>query len=383
MTTCLLTGGLFPWTGGPVRSVGAFQRALDASVVSFVASEDAAHYSLRLSASQLALVRCRKLPGMRHFLVPSRASLRAAEPMLERADLVSCHSFYNSYPLWLWRHASRTGKPYWFVPHGILDPFVMRSSIAAKRAYTMLFGRRFLSNASATVFSTTAERDKAIKVARVANPQVILWPVGIPPLHDRDVCRTELQGRFNLPPNAKVMLFLGRLHTMKRPEETIRLFAAAASVEWHLLFVGYPDNVTVERLLAVTSLCGVRGRVHIIDGATHDAAVRIIQACDLFVSFSQRENFNNAAAECLAAGLPLLLSAGNDLLSALEGMDAVGVLPEDIPAAVRVVTAWTKMADSERRQRGQIGRDWAQRHLGFKAFARSITDLRADCVGAG
>lgn len=377
---CLVTGALLPWTGGPVRSIGAFQRALDASVVSFVERHDLPHHALPLAESHLQLVSCTRAPGFRHLLLPDRKSLHAAQRLIDAADMVSCHSFYTSHPAWMYDICRRQGLPYWIVPHGILDPYVANRNRLVKRLYMTAVGRACLANATATVFSTKNERDKAMRTARVANPVVINWPVDIPPEHDRAPARASLRSRLGLPPDASLLLYLGRLHPMKRPIETIQCFSGATDRSWHMLLVGHSDGVSEQECRNAAQACGVADRVHVVPGVPAAEVARVIQACDLFVSYSFRENFNNAAAECLAAGLPILLSLGNDLLAEVDGLSAVGSLPEPPTEAMAAIRRWTSMPDSERADRGREGRAWAATNLSFDQFRERLQSLRRDTV---
>jgi len=378
--TCLVTGHLLPWTGGPLRSIGAFQRALGASVISFLARRDLPHHALPVPQAKLALVPCHRFPGARHFLLPETGSLEPARRLLLEADLVSCHSFYNSHPAWMYRMCRRLGLPYWIVPHGILDPYVARRNPAVKRLYMTIVGRACLANAAATVFSSCNERDKALQTVRIANPVVIPWPVDIPPEFDRDAARSALRLQFGIPPDAHLLLFLGRLHPMKRPLETIRMFAEGMDSRWHLLLVGYPDGVSAEECRQVAEACGVAGRLHVVPGVEADAVQDIIQGCDLFISFSWRENFNNAAAECLANGIPILLSPGNDLMADIGRSPAVGELTDDPSAAVAMLKHWGSMDITERLDRGRSGRDWAAANLSFEIFRNRLLTLRSQTL---
>jgi hypothetical protein len=66
---CLITGSLLPWTGGPVRSVAAFQRALDADVVSFTDERYVGDDALPANRSRRVNVPSIPIPCARHFLV--------------------------------------------------------------------------------------------------------------------------------------------------------------------------------------------------------------------------------------------------------------------------------------------------------------------------
>jgi glycosyltransferase involved in cell wall biosynthesis len=363
-----------------LRSIGAFQRALDASVVSFVERRDLPHHALAMPPDRLALVACRRLPGAGHFLIPERGALQAARRLLDAADLVSSHSFYIFHPAWVEEICRRRGLPYWLVPHGILDPYVRRRNRVVKQLYMSVVGRRCLANAAATDFSTRNERDKALQTVRVANPVVINWPVDLPAAFDRDAARAALRDRLGIPPECNVLLYLGRLHPMKRPLETIRFFAAATDGSWHMLLVGHPDGVSEEECRREAALCDVAARVHVIPGLEAAAVRTVIQGCDLYVSYSFRENFNNAAAECLANGLPILLSPGNDLLADIGPSPAVGTLSESAADAVTTLNAWASMAAAERFDRGRAGRTWAEANLSFEVFRDRLLELRRETV---
>jgi glycosyltransferase involved in cell wall biosynthesis len=270
----------------------------------------------------------------------------------------------------------RRGIPYWLVPHGIFDPYVGRRNGAVKQLYTTLVGRRCLANAAATVFSSRNERDKALRTLRVANPVVINWPVDFPGAFDRDVTRATLRTRLAIPPESNVLLSLGRLHPMKRPIETIRLFAAAMDRSWHMLLVGHPDGVSEEQCHREAKACDIAGRVHVIPGLPATAVQAVIQGCDLYASYSIRENFNNAAAECLANGIPIVLSKGNDLLTDIGPSPAVGTLPEAPAEAVASLTAWASMGPEDRHNRGKAGREWAEANLSFETFRGRLRELR-------
>lgn len=378
--SCLVTGALLPWTGGPVRSIGAFQRALDASVVSFTDCRDVRHHVFQSSSCKQQIVHCTGVPAFSHFLVPKRSSLRAARRLVAQADMVSCHSFYTAHPAWMYGVCREVGIPYWIVPHGIFDPYVMRRNCNAKRIYMAAIGRACLANAAATVFSTRAERDKAMKMMRVANPVVVHWPVEIPVDCDRVPIRKNLRAKLGLPNDTRLLLYLGRLHPMKRPLETIELFSSIRDRSWHMLLVGHSDGISEQDCRKMAARCGIEDRVHLMSGVPATAVADVIRACDLFVSYSFRENFNNAAAECMATGLPILLSRGNDLVADLEGLAAAGTLPELRHEAVATLRHWMVMTDEERVDRGREGRTWAARNLSFGLFRERLLMLQRDTL---
>ncbi len=363
-----------------MRSIGAFQRALDASVVSFVERRDLPRHALAMPPNRLALVACRRLAGAGHFILPERTGLQSARRLTDAANLLSCHSFYLFHPAWVEAISRQRGIPYWLVPHGILDPYVNRRNRVIKQLYMSMVGRRCLANAAATVFSTRNERDKALQTGLITNPVVINWPVDIPVAFDRDAARVALRSRLRIPLETKLLLYLGRLSPMKRPLETIRFFAAATDRSWHMLLVGYPDGVSERSCRLEAASSGVADRLHVIPGLPAAAVQAVIQGCDLYISYSCRENFNNAAAECLANGIPTLMSAGNDLVADIGFSPAVGRLPETSAEAVSTLKTWATMGGNERFDRGRAGREWVEANLSFAIFRERLQELRRETV---
>jgi glycosyltransferase involved in cell wall biosynthesis len=151
---------------------------------------------------------------------------------------------------------------------------------------------------------------------------------------------------------------------------------------WHMLLVGHPDGVSAEDCRRAAESCGEGGRVHVVPGVDAAAVQGIVQGCDLFISFSWRENFNNAAAECLANGIPILLSPGNDLLADIGPSPAVGALSDDPSAAGALLKEWGSMGIAERLDRGRAGRDWAAANLSFEIFRSRLLALRSQTLCA-
>lgn len=77
---------------------------------------------------------------------------------------------------------------------------------------------------------------------------VVPWPVPVPSLADHGAVRAAWRFKHGIPLSASVMLFVGRLRTMKRPIETIAAFCRAATPEDHLVMVGMDGDVSQDRV---------------------------------------------------------------------------------------------------------------------------------------
>jgi glycosyltransferase involved in cell wall biosynthesis len=373
--TTVITIGCYPSTGGPSKSVRAFQRALNAQVIAWV---DPREYALeKLVFEPTAIVRGVQWPALRTLLYPRREDLPAAEELVASSDLVSCHLFWRWHCPWLQTVAGRYQRLFWLVPHGGLDPYVFQKNGFAKRMFAKTIARPFLTSAPAVVCSTRREYEKARRHLPRAEPFILPWPLEEADVRDRDhAARHATRGRLGIPENAFCLLYLGRLHGMKRPLETITALARSGVSKAHLLIVGNAFGVSLDDCIAHAQNEGVEDRVHVVGAAFGNSKRAYFDAADAYISLSHRENFNFSAAEALASGLPVILSPGNDLASDLAPIDCGWMLPS-IEAAPEAIRAASELPATALADRGRRGKEWAENTLPFATFAAKLRGYAA------
>lgn len=367
---------LVPSHGGPCKTVGAFQRALGAEVVSFTHPDN-------LAEAQGAYRHVRTIGGRfgRQFLYAPPSEIARLEPLAAQAGLLSCHILYRHSAHWVWRQARRRKLPFWIVPHGCLDPFVFTYRAGIKRLWMSWLGRRMLASAAHVIFSSQRELEKARPWLSRDNGRVVHWPVDVPEALDIASSRAQCRARLGLPASARLLLFLGRLHSMKRPHETLENFAVRRPPDWHLVFVGPDGDVTAEQLQRTAAAADLAGRVHCVGPAYGADKLRWQAGADAFVSFSVRENFNHAAAEAMAAGLPVLLSAGNDLGPELAARECGVILREDSPHSFQEALATLEATPAAGLQQwGRNGQAFVRSELSFARFRENVRLLAREAV---
>lgn len=371
MNASILTLGCYQSTGGPSRSVKAFQRALNARVVAWV--DPVGHAAEQLVFDAAAVVHGLSLPVAKSFLYPRSTDLKAAEEVIATSDFVSCHLFWRWHVPWMAEMSRKHRVPYWLVPHGGLDPYVMQTNGIVKRLFAQTAARRFLNNVSALVCATRREYEKARRFAPDAKPVILPWPLDDADFRSRDAdSRLAMRRMLEIPEDARCLMFLGRLHPMKRPLETITALAQSGAASVHLILIGNPFGITEADCSAHASRLGVADRVHVVGPVFGVEKHRYFDAADIFISLSHRENFNFAAAESMAAGLPVILSPGNDLSSDLAEVNCGWLLSRDDMAASAIADAAT-MPASHLEAMGSRGQRWAEQTLGFDTFQSRLS----------
>lgn len=371
-----------PAFGGLTRAIDGFSRAMTAPILSF---DDG-----RRDRSMLAdgAVRVPAGTGLFtrdcHRMSASVAS--QAEATLGAAELLVVHSLFRAHAPWAEQLAARRGCWYWAVPHGCLDPCTLRHHWLAKRLWLVKDGRRFLTCAKRVIFSSTRSAGKARNWITPSARTVVHWPVDAPPRGDLENIRNRFRARIGIASDAPLLVFLGRLHSIKRPIETVRAFCTASPPACHLAIIGGEDNVRMADVeQAVPDDC--RQRVHFLGWLSHAESTDALLASDGFVSLSFQENFGYSAAEAMACGRPVILSSGHDLAHEMpktsDGRLACGwLLPDDSSRSAReAIGEWGRLAVSSGQaasklsEMGRVGRQWAADMLCFERFREHLLSL--------
>ena len=366
----IIGGDIKKSDGGPTKTIKDFKRALQSEVFSIGSSMQQNDPDTVPGVIPVAGL---PLPVAQQFGYCTRKSSYQAEQACKNSSLIICHGFYRYHNLWINHIHKHYKTPYWFVPHGVLDPWVMQSSKFVKKAFWKGGGNSFIERASTIIFSTKAELDKARSQFKLPNYEVIPWPVELVEFNSRAKRREQIRKKLGIPQDAKVLLYFGRLHKMKQPLKTIRAFAAVGDEKMHLLIVGNEYGVTLKECYHTARELGVHKRVHLVGSVFGEKKYDYLFASDAYISLSHRENFNHTAAESMSAGLPLILSPGNDLQPEIQSSNCSWGLPDDrLKTAVEAIESFNSLSFEELEKMGARGRDWVDQNLRFNQFAERL-----------
>lgn len=122
----------------------------------------------------------------------------------------------------------------------------------------------------------------------------------------RELTRTALRRRIGIPPDAPLLVFVGRLDQQKNPLlliESLRLSVAAVP-NLHLAIVG--DGVLRSRVQEVVRAHRLAAQVHLLGVQPPLEIAEILRGADLYVLCSAYEGMPIAMLEALATGLPVV-----------------------------------------------------------------------------
>jgi glycosyltransferase involved in cell wall biosynthesis len=255
-------------------------------------------------------------PGLRKYL---RAELK-------NFDVAHIFGLYDLLGPGTAAECRKHGIPYVVEPIGMYLPIVR--NLWLKRIYHRFLGREMVEGASLVVATAEQERRELVS-GGIAKEKILLRRNGVDSpsvLPERGSFREE----FEIPANAKLVLFLGRLSEKKSPDLLLKAFAGATGSgpgrerRADLAFVGPDETGMKARLAKMAKSLGLGERVHFSDALEGEAKWQAYRDADIFVLPSQNENFGNTAAEAVAAGTPVIVTDQCGIAPLLE--DVAGMV---------------------------------------------------------
>jgi glycosyltransferase involved in cell wall biosynthesis len=187
----------------------------------------------------------------------------------------------------------------------------------------------------------------------VRKERIVLSPGATDNEFFRTACRTfsreDLRREWNIPLDAPVVLFCGKLQAWKRPQDLLQAFAGADVAGAYLLFAG--EGPLRGPLENTAHALGVADRVRFLGFLNQSKLPGAYVASDVLVLPSEYETFGLVVSEAMACGLPVVVSdhvgARFDLI---EGLGTGVVYPTaDVGALANILRQM--LPDGERLHR--------------------------------
>jgi len=292
---------------------------------------------------------------------------------IERADVCHIHGVWNV-PEWWASHLARAARvPYVVSPRGMLQPQAMRRGRARKAVAYSLLERRNLSHA-ALLHATSEQEAEAIGRLQLG-VKVAIVPNGV----DLSAAQQAAKGyreRLGIPRDGFVVLFLGRMHRIKRLDLIAGAFAdlRATHPSAHLVLAGPDEHGLLPDLMR--RLSSHAGAVHTPGEVGGDEKWALLKDADAMVQASDSESFGVAIVESLASGVPVV-ATNTTPWRELEERGCGFWVEQTAPAianALRVLAS----EPGRRREMGERAAVFAREAFGWDAVAPAMARLYAD-----
>lgn len=286
-------------------------------------------------------------------------------------DLVHMHEVRTFQNIVTERAIRRYGMPYFLSAHGTLPVIIQRH--LAKRVFDRLFGHRILDGAARLIavspLEVTQYVESGIKPERI-----------VPVRNGLDLSEFAIlpsQGTFRrklgLPDEARIVLFVGRLHLIKGIGVLVDAFRSTATTDCSVvLVIAGPDGGAQSDLRAQVDALGLQDRV-IFAGPLYGAE-KLAAYVDAGVVASPGvyEIFGLVAFEALMCGTPVVVSEDCGAGALIREAEAGATVPygdvEALAAALRAALEdGPEIEDQITR-----GQAYIRRHLDWRANADAL-----------
>jgi glycosyltransferase involved in cell wall biosynthesis len=181
-----------------------------------------------------------------------------------------------------------------------------------KKIYLELFARRYVDRAAAIQCTDPSEAEAVAKL--MFRPPIFVVPNAIRASYfNTRQTRGNLRTQLGIPDGADILIFLGRITHIKRPDIAVDVLAAAQlhGREIHLVIVGPDEEGLMHQLQVQAQNLRCDDKLHFTGLLGREGVVSALADADLLLMPSEiTENFGIAALEALATGVPILVSEG-------------------------------------------------------------------------
>ncbi len=191
-----------------------------------------------------------------------------------------------------------------------------------------------------------------------------------------------LRASLSLPPDATLLINVGRISEQKGQHVLARAFAAvcAEHPEAHLLLVGetdpdLPDTVRYnEELRALVAGQGIGSQMHFL-GWRNDIA-DLLGASDIYVHSALWEGWALAPLEAMAGARPTIMTDCSGVPRGFtDGVDGYIVAPGEAEPLARAMRDALKLSTPERAEMGVRGRRVVEQNYDVKEIGRQFVEL--------
>jgi glycosyltransferase involved in cell wall biosynthesis len=344
----------------PVSGGGTAERSFQLSRSFSRLGQDCALLTLDVGISA---ARLRGLQGVQvtalRCLLPRYYLFALPEPRIQEqvawADVVHLTGHWTLLNALVYRFAQRFGKPYIVCPAGGL-PIYGRSR-TLKTLYNAVVGMSIIRHAASCVAIANNEIAQFQQYG-VQAPSITLIPNGVDPTEFVDWDVSSFRVKFGLP-DAPLILFMGRLNSIKGPDLLLHAFAAAqASVRgYHLVFAG-PDDGLLDSLKSQASGLAIDKNVHFIGHVSGKDKASAYRAADLLVIPSRQEAMSIVVLEAGVCDRPVLLTdrCGFDDVERIGGGRVVTATVDGLKSGLLALMADVGLLRSQGQKLGEFVR---------------------------
>jgi glycosyltransferase involved in cell wall biosynthesis len=294
------------------------------------------------------------------------------ENNLKTFEIIHLHNYRSYQNAMVRAYAVKSGIPYILQAHGSVLPFFEKQNL--KKIYDFVWGNNILRDASTVIALTQTEEEQYLKMG-VPKNKIEIIPNGLDFTRFLHLpVKGEFRSKYNIPANAKMILFLGRIHRIKGIDLLLEAYIKLLKVlpECQLVIVGPDDNYlsTLENQIIKS---GITKKPLITGPLFGDEKFSAFVDADVYVLPSHYETFSMGLLEAMYCGTPVIITNN---ITDFDWIDQhTGFIcnrdSEDLKKCL-----YTILSDKKLRQSfGENGKIIVSERFNFQNVVQSVIDL--------
>jgi len=251
----------------------------------------------------------------RLFITPQL--ILTARKQIDGFDIVHLHGYRTFQNLVACYYANRNSVPCVLQAHGMLPVLMNRQLL--KIVFDKIFGNRLVKSVEKLIALTETEQ-KQFELLGVSTDRIEIIPNGIDLARFQKVpLQNTFRKKFGIPPDMRIILYLGRLHKYKGIDILVMAFARLRKKRDDvILVIAGPDHGALNPLRELCSVLDISGSV-IFPGSLlkFDKFEAFVDA-DIFVLPSLYEAFPIVLLEAFAFSKPVIASDIDSISGIIE-----------------------------------------------------------------
>jgi D-inositol-3-phosphate glycosyltransferase len=269
---------------------------------------------------------------------------------------------------------------------------VARSEAEREGEYRLEGERHVLARVNCVIAATPAEQAQLEWLYKADMRKVIVIPPGVDLGHFYPIPLDEARQFINLGPNARMILFVGRIEPLKGLDMLIRAVACLRVKDLaepvHLAVIGGDPDVAPEEMSAemahIQKMCDdltVGKMVAFLGKRSQDTLPYYYSAAEVVVMPSHYESFGMVALEAMACGTPVIASQVGGLAFLIQDGITGYHVPEDDDKVLCEKLSALLGNPSLRQKLGRNAAEYAQNYS-WEKIAAQIVGIYKDVINS-
>jgi len=243
----------------------------------------------------------------------------------ENFDIIHLHEYYTTLNILIAGSSCRKKHkiPYVLSAHGSVFPSKDRGNCIRKHIFNILFGYKILHGASGLTAYTDTEKKQYIDMG-CDEKKVEIIPGGID-LSKFSILpdKSEFRNKYHMKGDEKIVLFVGRLHKIKRVDLLLKSFSLLINDinNVKLVIVG-PDEGEKGLLEKLCDTLNIREKVLFLGFVTEAEKLQAYAASNLCVLPSINDVYGMSLLDACACARPVVATEGVGLASFVQDYNA-------------------------------------------------------------